>query len=242
MTRGSAWSPESPCRASPRRRPRGVLVALMLPAVQSAREAARRAQCVNNLKQMGLAMHNFHSANNNFPAAAIIEQGRQAAAELAGGHPALHRSAGALRQVQARRALGQPEQQEAHRGDAQGLRRARTRPPVAGLDDLPGDRRQGGGLRGEGGPRPRRTSPTGPRTPCWSSSRARRSPGPSPTTCRSTRRPPAPLPSPARSIRAASTPCSATAPSASSRSTIDPKVLRALMTRAGGEVIDAGGF
>ena len=45
----------------------GILVTLLLPAVNAAREAARRTQCINNMRQLGIAMPNYHSAMGAFP-------------------------------------------------------------------------------------------------------------------------------------------------------------------------------
>jgi len=64
----------------------GILVALLLPAIQAARESARRSQCVNNLRQLGIAAHNFHDTYKHLMPALTVVAGARA-----GRHPAFHR-------------------------------------------------------------------------------------------------------------------------------------------------------
>ena len=117
-----------------------MLVALLLPAVQSAREAARRAQCVNNLKQIALAMLNYESANGAFPKPAITDKDGKPLLSWRVAILPYHRAAGTVQQVQARRAVGQPAQQGPHQRDAGDLSVPEPGQRRARHDDLSGVR------------------------------------------------------------------------------------------------------
>ncbi|MBM4009988.1 MAG: DUF1559 domain-containing protein [Planctomycetes bacterium] len=80
----------------------GTLVGLLLPAVQAAREAARKAACINNAKNLGLALLNFHDANKAFPSGGSSVSSRGMPSVMAGGTLGPVDSMGAFEQASGR--------------------------------------------------------------------------------------------------------------------------------------------
>ena len=83
----------------------GVLVALLLPAIQAAREAARRAQCQNNMKQIGLAVLNYHDSKRELPPMRILDGQLTWAAPVMGPKSQRHHQPGEKYDVEVREVL-----------------------------------------------------------------------------------------------------------------------------------------
>jgi prepilin-type N-terminal cleavage/methylation domain-containing protein/prepilin-type processing-associated H-X9-DG protein len=108
----------------------GILIALLLPAVQAAREAARRMQCTNNLKQISLALHNYHDVNKVFPSLRSGSGDPMLNTNALGG-TSKHRWAAALRILPYMEGTNEWEQWKGRPNETPWSAWAKARPPIA---------------------------------------------------------------------------------------------------------------